>query len=148
MRGFAVGVLMVLLVATGAGAASIKLVTNPDFDDAEGISGWIGSSGDWDMNLDVDAEPDSGSVRIIDVLALTTLAVIAILVRKRTRSRPQSGAMMPQSKLDCHIASYRWYGKCRLFLLSARHRRPPAVSRPFFVVHVSVHDSLPQERTR
>ena len=117
MRGFAVGVLMVLLVATGAGAASIKLVTNPDFDDAEGISGWIGSSGESDMNLDVDADPDSGSVRIIDVLALTTLAVIAILVRKRTRSRPQSGAMMPQSKLDCHIASYRRSENGRLFLL-------------------------------
>jgi hypothetical protein len=107
MRSFAVGVLMVLLVVTGAGAASINLVTNSDFDDAEGISGWIGSSGEWDMNLDVDAGPDSGSVRIIDVLALTALAVIAILVRMRTRSRLRSGAMMPRSELDCHIISYR-----------------------------------------
>lgn len=67
MRGFVVGVLTVLFAATGAGAASINLIANSDFDDADGISGWIsGAPIEWDANLDVDTDPNSGSIRIIN----------------------------------------------------------------------------------
>ncbi len=31
----------------------------------------------------------------------------------------RNGVIMPRSRSDCHITAYRWYGKGRLFLLSA-----------------------------
>ncbi len=35
------------------------------------------------------------------------------------RKNARNGVSMPLSRSDCHITAYRWYGKGRLFLLSA-----------------------------
>lgn len=67
MRGLA---MCLLALATGAlgSARADTLVPNPDFD--SGIDGWSGFSSaeiSWDPGQDVDGDPGSGSVRIVQV---------------------------------------------------------------------------------
>jgi hypothetical protein len=54
-----------------------------------------------------------------DRLRLSAAATGTRIVRGESLKSSRNGAIMPRSESDCHIQTYRWYGKGRLFLLSA-----------------------------